>query len=507
MAESVAMLARIEKLNNTNCIYCKSCLESYLQGQDLWEIVNGNNTETPEEGADTLRKWKIRAGKALYVLKASIQKELIEHIKDAKTPKEAWEALSSLFSQANDARLQFLENEMGSLTQGNLYVSDYFMKARNLCSEISQLDEESKISESRMRRLIIRGLRLEFSGFITAIRGWPMQPFPLELENLLINQEMLARQMAGLSVKESEEALAVNSKRKRNCRTRIETDDENVVIESKDKEEDDIGEWDMHASFACDVAVEETAMEFDFEGEISFALNVAESPVVKIYAVAKYDGNHAVVTADNSIHAVKNVGDVTVTSWCGEENSILKYVYHVPGLTKNLVSVAQITSAGKYVLFGHDDVKVFEKVDVSGNPIMRGKRMETMYVLSAGTTYVDKARRNETPELWHVRLAHVAYDKLKIMVERNLVRGLPLLENGGDTVCAGCQFGKAHRQPISRSEFHSKRPLELVHSDVCGPMKQKSEKSEVFEKIKDFRAHVEAETGFKIGCLRTDNGA
>ncbi|XP_077246140.1 uncharacterized protein LOC143886024 [Tasmannia lanceolata] len=204
-----------------------------------------------------------------------IQKELIEHIRDAKTPKEAWEALSSLFSRANDARLQFLENEIGSLTQGNLSVSDYFMKAKNFCNEISQLDEVSKISESRMPRMIIRGLRPEFTGFITAIRGWPTQPSLLELENLLINQEMLARQMAGLSVKENEEALAVNSKRKwkknkkpkdgykrdhrannndnsqekcvfycygcgkpghnrRNCRAGIETDEGNSIVESKD---------------------------------------------------------------------------------------------------------------------------------------------------------------------------------------------------------------------------------------------------------------------------------
>ncbi|XP_077251124.1 uncharacterized protein LOC143890363 [Tasmannia lanceolata] len=167
MAETVGMLAGIETLNNTNYIHWKSCLESHLQGQDLWEIVNGNDAETP--------------------------KELIEHIRDAKTPKEAWEVLSSLFSRANDARLQFLENEIGSLTQGNLSVSDYFMKVKNLCNEISQLDDESKISESRMRRMIIRGLRPEFTGYITAIRGWPTQPSLLELENLLINQEMLAR--------------------------------------------------------------------------------------------------------------------------------------------------------------------------------------------------------------------------------------------------------------------------------------------------------------------------
>lgn len=42
---------------------------------------------------------------------------------------------------------------------------------------------------------------------MTAIRGWPTQPSLTELESLLANQETLAKQMAGISVKDEEEAL------------------------------------------------------------------------------------------------------------------------------------------------------------------------------------------------------------------------------------------------------------------------------------------------------------
>ena len=59
----------IEKLNNSNYDYWKSCLESYLQGQDLWEVVNGADVTPPNgtaETQDASRKWKIKAGKALF---------------------------------------------------------------------------------------------------------------------------------------------------------------------------------------------------------------------------------------------------------------------------------------------------------------------------------------------------------------------------------------------------------------------------------------------------------
>ncbi|KAH6830326.1 Malectin/receptor-like protein kinase family protein [Perilla frutescens var. hirtella] len=44
---------------------------------------------TPPEEAEALRKWKIKAGKAMYALKTTIDKELLEHIRAATTPKEA----------------------------------------------------------------------------------------------------------------------------------------------------------------------------------------------------------------------------------------------------------------------------------------------------------------------------------------------------------------------------------------------------------------------------------
>ena len=42
---------------------------------------------------------------------------------------------------------------------------------------------------------------------MTAIRGWATQPSLVELESLLANQEVLAKQMAGVTMKDEEQAL------------------------------------------------------------------------------------------------------------------------------------------------------------------------------------------------------------------------------------------------------------------------------------------------------------
>jgi hypothetical protein len=84
---------------------------------------------------------------------------------------------------------------------------------KSICREISQLEPEEKIGEARMKRIIIHGLRPEYSGFIAAVRGWPNQPSLVELENLLVNQEELAKQMGSITEKEEEEALFTSKKK------------------------------------------------------------------------------------------------------------------------------------------------------------------------------------------------------------------------------------------------------------------------------------------------------
>ena len=49
---------------------------------------SGDNS-SKKDGAEALRKWRIKASKAIFVLKTTIEEDLLEHIRDAETPKEA----------------------------------------------------------------------------------------------------------------------------------------------------------------------------------------------------------------------------------------------------------------------------------------------------------------------------------------------------------------------------------------------------------------------------------
>lgn len=44
----------------------------------------------------------------MYVLTVAVEDEFLQRIKDAQTPKEAWDILTGIFAKKNDAKLQRL---------------------------------------------------------------------------------------------------------------------------------------------------------------------------------------------------------------------------------------------------------------------------------------------------------------------------------------------------------------------------------------------------------------
>ena len=71
-------------------------------------------------------------------------------------------------------------------------------------------------------------------------------------------------------------------------------------------------------------------------------------------------------------------------------------------------------------------------------------------------------------ELWHISLAHVHYRVLPLA--SRAVEVLPKIQEKHDGVCKGCAKGKNTKKTFPSRESKEKGILEIIHSDVCGPM-------------------------------------
>jgi transposase InsO family protein len=111
-----------------------------------------------------------------------------------------------------------------------------------------------------------------------------------------------------------------------------------------------------------------------------------------------------------------------------------------------------------------------------------------------------------------------------------MVCGMPSISFSKNEICKGCMFGKNIKKAFLSSDNRAQGILDLVHSDVCGPMSSPSlsvflyyviflddcsrkcwiyfleAKSDTFDKFKEYKSFIEKQTGKHIRTLRIDNG-
>jgi hypothetical protein len=205
-----------------------------------------------------------------------------------------------------------------------------------------------------------------------------------------------------------------------------------------------------------------------------------------------------------------------------------KDVLYVPRLKKNLISVSTLQDRGLEVSFRGTKVLIHPKGScltlgqVIG--VRDGKLFKLFFhPLHAFAMSSDSSR--QLCELWYRRMAHLHHGALGGLGE---VTGVPQLSSEHQDVCEGCALGKFTEASFPNSDTRSAGVLDLVHTDVGGPMSRASlsgreyyltfiddysrktwiyflkTKSEVFKRFQEFKALVENQTGKKIKVLRSD---
>jgi hypothetical protein len=72
---------------------------------------------------------------------------------------------------------------------------------------------------------------------------------------------------------------------------------------------------------------------------------------------------------------------------------------------------------------------------------------------------------------WYMRLRHVNFDILKIMAQKEMLKGLPFIIHQNQ-LCERYLVGKwFHKSFPNKSTSRANQPLQEIHADVCGLFK------------------------------------
>nr|GEY04708.1 hypothetical protein [Tanacetum cinerariifolium] len=212
----------------------------------------------------------------------------------------------------------------------------------------------------------------------------------------------------------------------------------------------------------------------------------------------------------------------------------IKRVYYVEGLNYNLFSVGQFCDADLEVAFRKSTCFIH---DLKGNDLLTGSRGTDLYSITLQGTnspnlicLMAKATSSQA-WLWHRRLSYLNFDTINLLSKNDIVVGLPKLKFIKDHLCSSCELGKSKRKSFhSKLTPSSKRRLQLLHMDLCGPIRVASingkryvlvivddysrytwthflrSKDETPEVLIDFLRHIQRGLQAQVRVVRTDKG-
>nr|GEX03976.1 retrovirus-related Pol polyprotein from transposon TNT 1-94 [Tanacetum cinerariifolium] len=138
---------------------------------------------------------------------------------------------------------------------------------------------------------------------------------------------------------------------------------------------------------------------------------------------------------------------ICANSWNGDLVQgivTINRVYYIEGLNHNLFSVGQFCDADLEVAFRKSTCFVR---DLQGNNLF-------------------------TAWLWHQRRSHLNFVYINLLLKKDIVIGLPKLKYVKDQLGLSCELSKVKRSLFKSKVLpSSKGRLNLLHMDLCGPMR------------------------------------
>nr|GEZ34605.1 hypothetical protein [Tanacetum cinerariifolium] len=151
--------------------------------------------------------------------------------------------------------------------------------------------------------------------------------------------------------------------------------------------------------------------------------------------------------------------------------------------------------------------------DLQGNNLVTGNRGSNLYTIfiqesTSSTPLCLMAKASPTQAwLWHRRLSHLNFNYINLLSKKDIVIGLPKLKYVKDQLYSSCELSKAKRSSFKSKAVPSpKGRLNLLHMDLCGPMRVASinRKKYILVIIDDYSRYTW--TLFLLIIVRTDRG-
>ncbi|GKC40697.1 retrovirus-related pol polyprotein from transposon TNT 1-94 [Tanacetum coccineum] len=143
--------------------------------------------------------------------------------------------------------------------------------------------------------------------------------------------------------------------------------------------------------------------------------------------------------------------------------------------------IAKIMGYGDYQLGNVTISRVYYVEGLNSADLITGSRDTNLYTISlddmlktSPICLLSKASKTKS-WLWHRRLSHLNFGTLNQLAKDGLARGILKLKYQKDHLCSACALGKSKKSSHTpKVEDTNQEKLNLLHMDLCGPMRVES---------------------------------
>lgn len=531
--------------------FWKVSAQAILEMDGLWDIVVGNETEQDETKVAVLdRKAKCR-------LVLMVETVNFVHFQAEVTAKGVWDKLKSAFDDSGlMRRVGLLRILITTKLDECDNMEDFVNRIISTAHKLSGAGME--INDEWIGTLLLAGLSSRYEPMIMAIENSGVSISSDKIKTKLLQETSQHEQSKGeTSMYTNPRKFHANTHNKHAFKHSQSGQNANGGQQGQSLQSGHGQQQTSARNFKCFKCHKYGHFSRDCRSSKSsgsnYGNNGGRSEMTWSCTTGKYNNNDWYIDSGASAHMSKDAAIVTEvrasdsdtvtvansTTLNVEGQGLVKLssslmdinvhnVLIVPEICANLLSVSALVRKGLRLVFDSQGCAVIE--EKSGKIIANASEMNGLYRLDAKTRVSANSllvpKINSVEMLWHRRLGHAGVDTIR------RISGDILINNGNLKLpqCEICVLGKHARQPFQRSITKSSSVLEIIHTDVCGPMQTRSiqssryfltfiddysrkvvvygmaKKSMVLEIFKEFKLKAEQQTGKLIKILRSDNG-
>lgn len=520
----------ITKLNNENYDSWKYKVELLLIREGLWDIVSKPEPAQPDA------TWKAKDAQARATIGLLVEDNQLVHIRNKTTAATTWKALQEYHRKASlSSKVILLKNLCGMKLTEN--VEERIMSI--LKDKLEAIGED--IKEELFIAMLLGSLPDSYNSLINALESRPEKDLTISLvKGKLIDE--YRRRMSNSAVTNETQDKALKT-RERGQHTKSRQDAVECFFCKKKghmkKECRKYKAWKEKSEKANKATADKDNLCFNTDNkgyfrELWYIDSGATSHMTnnrEFFNEIFTNIEDKIIVANGKEANVKGIGSGKVICYNGniKKTITLKNALYIPDLHTNLISVKKITENGFTVEFKEKACNILEdkKIIVTAESEGNLYKLKTEHkVLSSMKTHSDKCIH-----AWHKKLGHRDPEAIRKLIKENMAYGIALEDCGIKEVCEDCIQGKMSKKPFPKvSNRQTESILDIVHSDVCGPMQTTTpggkryvltmiddysgytevyllaHKSEVFRHVKEYIEAIKTKFNRKPKTLRSDRG-